>query len=605
MLPHWVQSQRTAFIRWCNIHLEPKGYPAIKDIDDFKSGVVLCELMECISGDFVGKYHKNPKYMENYENVNIALEFIKHQGINLASIGATDVVEGNLKLILGLLWMLILHYAVAEISEEGVNAKDGLLLWCQRKTQDYDVEIRDFSSSWTDGLALCALMDHYRPDLLDFDQLRSASPRERVRAALDAASTVGIPALLDVEDILQKPDERSMVAYLAYWFHSFSALDAIETAGRRVAKFHEVWSTALRMRKEYEKRFKALLESMEKKEQEWSTCKLESYDEIKRSHDAIKLYKETTKRSWTTEKTELIQLFGKIRIKLATYGFNTYDPAPELRPEHLNAQWLKLLDAEISFSEKVNEQLGEIRERLRKEFSELANSIAQELHNLNMRISELDGKLEVQLSGILEQSKALRPLETKLGELEKLNNSCTLIGLSDVEYTVYTYAELVYEMNLAKAAVASKLSFVENQMVARKVSNLTPELMDEFESVFRHFDRSRRNALQESEFGAALASLGILHTSDELSELFEKVSEGRSQISFHNFIVYMVSISEDKESLEQVESSFQEISGGKGYVTRSDLEEALLPDEIIDSLTLEMPKKGEGYDFEKYIDSVK
>jgi hypothetical protein len=88
------------------------------------------------------------------ENVHKALEYIRGRGIQLLNIGAEDIVDGNLKLILGLLWMLILRFTI-NINEEGLTAKEGLLLWCQRKTACYEeVDIRDFSSSWNNGLAL-------------------------------------------------------------------------------------------------------------------------------------------------------------------------------------------------------------------------------------------------------------------------------------------------------------------------------------------------------------------------------------------------------------------------------------------------------------------
>lgn len=76
----------------------------------------------------------------------------------MTNIGAEDIVDGNSKIILGLIWTLILRFTISDISEEGLSAKEGLLLWCQRKTACYDeVEVRDFSTSWNDGLALWVL----------------------------------------------------------------------------------------------------------------------------------------------------------------------------------------------------------------------------------------------------------------------------------------------------------------------------------------------------------------------------------------------------------------------------------------------------------------
>ena len=73
----------------------------------------------------------------------------------MTNIGAEDVVDGNRKIILGLIWTLILRFTISDINEEGMTAKEGLLLWCQRKTACYeDVEVKDFSASWNNGLAL-------------------------------------------------------------------------------------------------------------------------------------------------------------------------------------------------------------------------------------------------------------------------------------------------------------------------------------------------------------------------------------------------------------------------------------------------------------------
>lgn len=83
-------------------------------------------------------------------------------------------MDGNEKIILGLIWTLIVRFTINDINDEGMTAKEGLLLWCQRKTACYpDVEVRDFSASWNDGLALYgAPLLRWASLLMEF-QLRS------------------------------------------------------------------------------------------------------------------------------------------------------------------------------------------------------------------------------------------------------------------------------------------------------------------------------------------------------------------------------------------------------------------------------------------------
>ena len=78
-------------------------------------------------------------------NVNKALDFIQSKGVRLVSIGAEEIVDGNVKMTLGMIWTIILRFAIQDISVEEMTAKEGLLLWCQRKTAPYkNVNVQNF-----------------------------------------------------------------------------------------------------------------------------------------------------------------------------------------------------------------------------------------------------------------------------------------------------------------------------------------------------------------------------------------------------------------------------------------------------------------------------
>jgi hypothetical protein len=90
----------------------------------------------------------------------------------LVSIGAEEIVDGNLKMTLGMIWTIILRFAIQDISVEEMTAKEGLLLWCQRKTAPYkNVNVQNFHLSFKDGLAFCALIHRHRPGKINFQLL--------------------------------------------------------------------------------------------------------------------------------------------------------------------------------------------------------------------------------------------------------------------------------------------------------------------------------------------------------------------------------------------------------------------------------------------------
>ncbi|PSK55700.1 hypothetical protein B9Z65_4578 [Elsinoe australis] len=594
----WVKVQEKTFGKWFNSKLKARDVQ-IKDlVADLSDGVMLIHLLEILSNESLGRYASRPKLrVQRFENVNKALDFIKGRRIQLTNIGAEDIVDGNRKIILGLIWTLILRFTISDINEEGLSAKEGLLLWCQRKTACYDeVDVRDFSSSWNDGLAFCALLDIHRPDLIDYDKLDKSDHRGNMQLAFDVASReIGIPDLLDVEDVcdVSRPDERSLMTYIAYWFHAFSQMERVENAGRRVEKFVVNMQGAWEMQNNFEKRMRELLRQIAEQKRQWAEATFEgTYKDAKQQAQNFTEYKRTHKRDWVAEKSELVSLLGNIKTKLSTYRLRPYEPPQELSLEALDDAWARLMLAERERSKVINETIRDIKNLLRRSFADKANDFALALNTLSTGISGLEGDVEDQLSHTTKISESLPPLDEYLRLIEDLDQQCQEANIEENDFTTYTYDELSYELGLVKSSVQKKLAFLENQMVARNMTNLTPIQLEEFESVFRHFDRDGTNTLHELEFSAALASLGLVYDEGEMHDRFVEVSGGgrTDTVTFEQFIRFMVNVTEDQNTAQQVFESFREVADGKPYVTELDLRHSLIPDELIDEMVRTMPE---------------
>ncbi|XXH04873.1 D-lactate ferricytochrome c oxidoreductase [Hypoxylon texense] len=590
MAHQWINVQQKTFTKWMNTKIAPRGV-VVKDlVTDLSDAVLLIHLLECLSSESLGRYAAKPKLrVQKFENANTALNFIKSRGIQMTNIGAEDVVDGNRKIILGLIWTLILRFTISDINEEGMTAKEGLLLWCQRKTACYDeVDVRDFSTSWNDGLAFCALLDIHRPDLIDYDALDKSDHRGNMQLAFEIAhKEIGIPDLLDVEDVcdVAKPDERSLMTYIAYWFHAFSQMEKVENAGRRVEKFVSNMQGAWEMQSAYERRMAELLRQIKEQIEKWQLATFEgTYVDAKKQATEFAGYKRGKKRDWVAEKSDLATLLGNIKTKLGTYRLRAYEPPPELSLETMDREWANLAKAEMMRAQLINETIRDIKNALRKSFADKANDFALALNTMQIAISGLEGDVEDQLLHVRKLSDNLPPLDAYLDKIAAVDEKCQEANIEENDFTTYTYDELLYELGLVKSSVQKKLAFLENQMVARSMTNLTPIQLEEFESVFRHFDRDDTNSLSELEFSAALASLGLVFSEDEMHDYFLDTSRGRDRVTFEQFIRFMVDVTEDQNTAEQVFQSFREVADGKPYVTEMDLRHSLVPDEVIEKL---------------------
>eukprot|EP00062_Callorhinchus_milii_P024157 gi/632983767/ref/XP_007908811.1/ PREDICTED: filamin-C [Callorhinchus milii] len=166
----WKKIQQNTFTRWCNEHLKC-SQKQLSDLQkDLTDGLRLIALLEVLSHKkMYRKYHSRPNFRQmKLENVSVALEFLDREHIKLVSIDSKAIVDGNLKLILGLIWTLILHYSISmpmwedeDEEDKKLTPKQRLLGWIQNKVPQ--LPITNFHRDWQDGKALGALVDNCAP----------------------------------------------------------------------------------------------------------------------------------------------------------------------------------------------------------------------------------------------------------------------------------------------------------------------------------------------------------------------------------------------------------------------------------------------------------
>ncbi|XP_030624748.1 cytospin-A isoform X2 [Chanos chanos] len=108
--------------------------------------------------------------------------------------------------------------------EYGGSKRNALLKWCQKKTEGYqNIDITNFSSSWNDGLAFCAVLHTYLPAHIPYQELNSQDKRRNFTLAFQAAESVGIKSTLDIGEMVrtERPDWQSVMTYVTAIYKYF------------------------------------------------------------------------------------------------------------------------------------------------------------------------------------------------------------------------------------------------------------------------------------------------------------------------------------------------------------------------------------------------
>uniref|UniRef100_A0A2K6U8Q6 Spectrin beta chain, non-erythrocytic 2 n=1 Tax=Saimiri boliviensis boliviensis TaxID=39432 RepID=A0A2K6U8Q6_SAIBB len=348
--------QKKTFTKWVNSHLARVTCRVGDLYSDLRDGRNLLRLLEVLSGETLPKPTKGRMRIHCLENVDKALQFLKEQKVHLENMGSHDIVDGNHRLTLGLVWTIILRFQIQDISvetednKEKKSAKDALLLWCQMKTAGYpNVNVHNFTTSWRDGLAFNAIVHKHRPDLLDFESLKKCNAHYNLQNAFNVAEKeLGLTKLLDPEDVnVDQPDEKSIITYVATYYHYFSKMKALAVEGKRIGKVLDHAMEAERLVEKYESLASELLQWIEQTIVTLNDRQLaNSLSGVQNQLQSFNSYRTVEKPPKFTEKGNLEVLLFTIQSKLRANNQKVYTPREGRLISDINKAWERLEKAE-------------------------------------------------------------------------------------------------------------------------------------------------------------------------------------------------------------------------------------------------------------------
>ncbi|XP_050743306.1 dystonin isoform X18 [Drosophila biarmipes] len=419
--------QKKTFTKWVNKHLKKANRRVVDLFEDLRDGHNLLSLLEVLSGEHLPR-EKGKMRFHMLQNAQMALDFLRYKKIKLVNIRAEDIVDGNPKLTLGLIWTIILHFQISDIvvgKEDNVSAREALLRWARRSTARYPgVRVNDFTSSWRDGLAFSALVHRNRPDLLDWRKARNDRPRERLETAFHIVEKeYGVTRLLDPEDVdTNEPDEKSLITYISSLYDVFPEPPSIHPlfdmeSQRRVHEYRDLAQQFIYWCRE---------KTAYLQERSFPPTLIE----MKRLLSDLQRFRSEEVSARKREKSKLIQIYKELERYFETVG--EVDVESELRPDTIEKAWYRMNTA-LQDREVILQQEIERLERLQR----LADKVQREIKHVDQKLTDLETRIgeegrRIERLHPVDAKSIVEALETEIRHMEEpiqdMNQDCHVLN---------------------------------------------------------------------------------------------------------------------------------------------------------------------------------
>ncbi|XP_078789370.1 plectin-like isoform X47 [Oryzias latipes] len=538
--------QKKTFTKWVNKHLI-KAQRHVTDLyEDLRDGHNLISLLEVLSGDTLPR-EKGRMRFHKLQNVQIALDFLKHRQVKLVNIRNDDIADGNPKLTLGLIWTIILHFQISDIQVNGqsedMSAKEKLLFWSQRMTEGYPgIRCDNFTTSWRDGKLFNAVIHKHYPRLIDMGKVYQQSNLENLEHAFNVAEKdLGVTRLLDPEDVdVPHPDEKSIITYVSSLYDVMPRVDVQD--GARANELELRWQ-------EYYELVTILLQWIRQHAMIFEERKFPaSYEEIELLWRQFLRFKETELPVKEGDKSRSKQIYQS--FESAVHAGQVKVP-PGYHPIDVEKEWGRL-HAAILERERLLRIEFERLERLQRVFGK----VQMESGVCDDQLSRLESLLQSDIR-LLNAGKPAQHTAEVERELDKAENMIRLL-FNDVQFLkdgrhpqaeqmyrrVYRLHERLvnlrsdYNLRLKSTLTAAQVPLTSQQTSMKVRPEIDDVTLRYVQDLLAWVEENQRR-IDSAEWGSDLPSLesqlgshrGLHQTVEDFKSKIERAKSDEGQLS--------------------------------------------------------------------------
>jgi len=305
-------------------------------------------------------------------------------------------------------------------------------------------------------------------------------------------------------------------------------------------------------------------------------------------------------------------LYNTIQAKLKMNNLPAYGAPHGVGLSDIDSELDQLTQVERKRRQVLNANLRDILDRLRRNFADAANSFYDSMVKYRSSLTaDSDKDVDTQLSNTQQREHDLANIGHQLDGIRGFEQACSDANIEENEYTDHTSDDLSFEFDRLSKTYGKHITFLQSQIASRDQGSISAEQIEEFKESYNHFDADKDGSLSRLEFKSCLSGLGIIDIDFEggdkkFDEIFKKLATN-DKVLFPQFVDYMVSITADSTSPDQLRESFTVLANGKDFVTENDFRVAQMSAEQIAYLVNVIPPYSGvagGLDYKSWLSSL-